>query len=76
MSYFNEDQEAYMQSLSRVPREEKCVSGWHVLKNDPNCGCKERETIQHHYDHYQRLAKLGILDDEDREQWIQAERNI
>ncbi len=38
MSYFNEDQESYMRSLARLPREQLCNSGWHVVARE-NCDC-------------------------------------
>lgn len=38
MSYFNEDQEAYMRSLATVPRSQLCGSGWHVVANQ-KCDC-------------------------------------
>jgi hypothetical protein len=41
MSYFNRDQEEYMADLARVPREQKCPSGWHVTA-DEKCDCKPR----------------------------------
>jgi hypothetical protein len=28
MSYFNEDQRSYMESLARIPREQRCDCGW------------------------------------------------
>jgi hypothetical protein len=30
-SYFNADQEAHMASLARIPREQRCGSGWHLI---------------------------------------------
>lgn len=32
---FNEDQLAHMSSLGKVPREERCASGWHILPDSP-----------------------------------------
>jgi hypothetical protein len=29
MSYFNEEQQDYMRYLATVPRDQKCVCGWH-----------------------------------------------
>lgn len=38
-SYFNEDQEAHMEYLASVPRDQRCGSGWHVVTTETcNCG--------------------------------------
>lgn len=29
MSYFNEEQQEYMEMLSKIPAEEKCECGWY-----------------------------------------------
>lgn len=39
--YFNEEQEAHMRELGRIPREHRCVCGWYRLGQCPNRLCKE-----------------------------------
>ncbi len=34
----NDDQRDYRQSLSKIPRDQRCVSGWHITKDGP-CTC-------------------------------------
>jgi len=36
MSYFNADQEAYMEYLSKLKPEEKCKCGWYLVNECPN----------------------------------------
>ena len=35
MSYFNEEQQAYMRYLGTIPRRERCASGWHLKDKCP-----------------------------------------
>lgn len=37
MSYFNEDQQAYMASLAATPDEERCYCGWDRFGECYNC---------------------------------------
>lgn len=37
MSYFNQDQQDYMNSLALMPAEQKCWCGWYRLGQCPNC---------------------------------------
>ena len=37
MSYFNSDQESYMEFLSSVAPERKCWCGWFMVGACPNC---------------------------------------
>ena len=37
MSYFNEEQQAYMRSLSKIPLEQRCYCGWFALGECPHC---------------------------------------
>lgn len=38
---FNSDQVDYMRYLDSLPKEAKCVSGWHVLAQE-KCDCAEQ----------------------------------
>jgi hypothetical protein len=37
MSYFNAEQEAYMDYLARIPLKEKCWCGWYRHGGCPHC---------------------------------------
>jgi hypothetical protein len=37
MSYFNEEQQAYMQELSRIPEDQRCFCGWDRFGQCYNC---------------------------------------
>ena len=37
MSYFNEDQQDYMEDLSKLPSIELCKCGWYRRGECPNC---------------------------------------
>lgn len=37
MSYFNKEQEAYMQYLSTIPRDQRCFCGWFKFGLCPTC---------------------------------------
>ncbi len=40
MSYFNEDQESYMEYLATLPPEKKCKCKWYPVGECPNCDKK------------------------------------
>lgn len=35
--YFNSDQISYMESLHKIPPEQKCYCGWYRLGECPHC---------------------------------------
>ena len=44
MSYFNRDQEAYMDYLAKLRPEEKCYCGWYLLGECRNGSCDPNKT--------------------------------
>lgn len=44
MSYFNSDQEAYMESLAKITPKEKCWCGWDRFGHCHNPNCKPELT--------------------------------
>lgn len=50
----NDDQREHVRSLDKVPPEEKCVSGWHLLSSGP-CDCAERRA---------KVASVPVPEDE------------
>jgi hypothetical protein len=41
--YFNRHQEGHMAALGRIPRDQRCASGWHVTARQ-TCDCDQRHT--------------------------------
>lgn len=39
-SYFNRDQETHIEALGRIPRRERCASGWHRAGECGDRPCK------------------------------------
>ena len=48
MSYFNSDQEDYINSLSKIPANEKCWCGWYKFNECYDCkrGKYAEQTLQ------------------------------
>ncbi len=48
MSYFNSEQEDYINSLSKIPANEKCWCGWYIFGECYNCklGKYAEKTLQ------------------------------
>lgn len=38
--YFNREQEAHMRELAKIPREQRCASGWHPIGQCYGESCK------------------------------------
>lgn len=37
MSYFNEEQQGYMEYLAKIPPKDKCWCGWYLVGECPSC---------------------------------------
>lgn len=45
-SYFNEEQQAHMRELAKIPREERCASGWHRTGQCGSRPCERRRICE------------------------------